>query len=280
MTNEELMEKHGPFHITEEQYRTHPAISRSELAKIAESPEKFQYSKNNPTESTPALVFGAAAHKYILEPESFFDEYAVWDGPAKNTKAGKDAWSEFISRNMGKIIIPFDGERGNNFQTIKGMAEALKRNQLAMDIIHCGEHEESFFWKDELTGIELKCRTDIRGELNGFPLIADYKTTSDASPSGFGHSCKKYMYDFQTGFYSTGVEKVTGIPHMFAFIAQEKEPPYASAVYFVGEEMADDGVNLFRVLLGTYKDCSDTGNWYGYEGKFDAQMDVEWRGRE
>ena len=34
--------------MTEKEYRSHPAISRSELWKIRESPEKFKYLKENP----------------------------------------------------------------------------------------------------------------------------------------------------------------------------------------------------------------------------------------
>ena len=61
--------------MTEKEYREHPAISRSELWKIRESPEIFKYYKENPEEPTPALIFGQAFHKLALQPESFFDEF-------------------------------------------------------------------------------------------------------------------------------------------------------------------------------------------------------------
>ena len=52
----------------------------------------------------------------------------------------------------------------------------------------------------------------------------------------------------------------------FAFVAQEKKAPYAVRVYICTPEFIDQGYDQFRELIGKYKDCCETGNWYGYEG--------------
>ena len=44
--------------MTEKEYRQHEGISRSQLWKIRESPEKFKYAMENPEEPTPALPGG------------------------------------------------------------------------------------------------------------------------------------------------------------------------------------------------------------------------------
>ena len=62
--------------MTEREYRQHPAISRSELWKMHESPEKFKWYKEHPIEPTPALLFGQLVHKMLLQPESFHTRYA------------------------------------------------------------------------------------------------------------------------------------------------------------------------------------------------------------
>ena len=49
--------------MTEKEYREYPAISRSELFKISESPEKFKYYQEHPEEPTPSLIFGQLFHR-------------------------------------------------------------------------------------------------------------------------------------------------------------------------------------------------------------------------
>ena len=53
----------------------------------------------------------------------------------------------------------------------------------------------------------------------------------------------------------------------FAFVAQEKNPPYASRVYICDSDFINEGHDLFRILLGTLKYCEDSGDWFGYEGQ-------------
>ena len=45
--------------MTELEYRSHPAISRSELWKMHESPEKFKWYKEHPVEPTSELLSGS-----------------------------------------------------------------------------------------------------------------------------------------------------------------------------------------------------------------------------
>ena len=63
--------------MTEKEYREHPAINRSALFKITESPEKFKYYMDNPEEPTPALLFGQLFHTMALQPEKLFEDFAV-----------------------------------------------------------------------------------------------------------------------------------------------------------------------------------------------------------
>ena len=81
--------------MTEQEYRQHPAISRSELFKISESPEKFKYYREHPEEPTPALVFGQLFHAMALTPETVLEQFAVMPNVDRRTKAGKDEFAEF-----------------------------------------------------------------------------------------------------------------------------------------------------------------------------------------
>ena len=62
--------------MTQKEYREDEAISRSELFPILrESPQKMKYAMDNPEEKESlALLEGRAAHKEVLEPDTFVDE--------------------------------------------------------------------------------------------------------------------------------------------------------------------------------------------------------------
>ena len=93
--------------MTEKEYRQHPAISRSELWHIRESPQKFKYYKENPPEPTPSLLFGQVFHKMLLEPETFDGDFVVSPEVNRRTKEGKQKWDEFLSENENKTIHRF-----------------------------------------------------------------------------------------------------------------------------------------------------------------------------
>lgn len=248
--------------MTEKEYREHPAISRSELWRIRESPEKFKYYRDNPEEPTPALIFGQAFHKLALQPESFFDEFAVAPQVDRRTKEGKAIWAEFCEQSEDKTVITED-----DYAKATDMIDSLYKAPFAKKLLS-GEKEKEFFWTDELTGEECKCRTDCVSELNKVNIIVDLKSASSADNEHFTKDSINYGYDFQAAMYTEGVEKCTGKSYSFVFIVVEKEPPYAVNVLQADELFVKRGKDLFRELIGIYHDCKTTGDWYGYLGKY------------
>lgn len=256
--------------MTEKEYRGHPAVSRSELWKVRESPEIFKYFKENPLEPTPALVFGQAFHKMALQPESFYSEFAVMPKVDRRTKAGKAAFEEFCEQSAGKTVITDE-----ELQTITEMCHSLYNQQNAevremISKLLSGEKEKEFFWRDDLTGEECKCRADCVSAINDLNIIVDLKSSNDATSEYFQSAAPRYGYDFQAGMYREGIEKCTGKKHLFAFIVVEKHPPYAVNVFQADEFFIKHGYDIFRELIGIYHDCKTTGNWYGYLGKYNV----------
>ena len=107
--------------MTEKEYREHPAISRSELWKFRESPQKFKYAKEHPPEPTPALLFGQVFHKLALEPETFSEEFIAAPEIDRRTKDGKAATQEFLQAAEGKSVID-----AGTLQHAAEMVEALQ----------------------------------------------------------------------------------------------------------------------------------------------------------
>ena len=247
--------------MTEQEYRQHPAVSRSELWHIHESPLKFKFYKEHPQEPTPALLFGQVFHKLALEPGTFDIEYAVVPKADRRTKEGKHAWAEFMENNAGKTIIP-----GEMYEQAAEMCKALAAEPFAMKLLN-GDREVPFFWTDERTGEECKCRVDCLNTSYSQPIVVDLKSTADASTEGFSKSAINYGYDFQAAMYSDGVERNIRQKPLFVFVAVEKEPPYAVNILQADELLLRRGHRLFREYIEIYHDCKLTGNWYGYLGK-------------
>ena len=248
--------------MTEQEYRQHPAISRSELFKISESPEKFKYYREHPEEPTPSLIFGQLFHAMALTPDTVWEQFAVMPNVDRRTKAGKEAFTEFEASAEGKTIVTPD-----MVEQVTAMCEALNNNEFAKKLLK-GEKEKPFFWVDEMTGEECKCRADVLTEVGENLIIVDLKSADCAETEAFMKSAIKYGYDFQSAMYSEGVKINTGREPLFVFIVVEKKPPYAINILQADKLLILRGYDLFREYLGIYHECKESGNWWGYLGRY------------
>ncbi len=250
-------------------YREAPGISRSELFKIAKSPFHFRYEMEHPQDS-PSLAFGRALHKYVLEKDDFYSDFILLPEINRRTKAGREEYERIQNEASAddKGIVTRD-----DMAVIIAMREELMRQPLAASLLS-GEHEKDFFWTDAPTGERCKCRPDCLTEYGGERYIVDYKSTDSCEDGHFERSCRKYGYKFQAGMYTEGVFQNTFTEHKFAFVAQEKKPPYAVRVYICTPEFVAQGYDQFRELIGIYHDCKETGRWYGYEGPMDTPTEL------
>lgn len=250
--------------MTEQEYNAAKGIRRSDLWKMEDSPEKFKYFLEHPPEKTQAMAFGSACHKFILENGDFSSEYALAPNVDRRTKAGKDAWEEFLASIGDRTPITEDEN-----QTMVEMYEALDRCPLAKKLIHGkGETEQAFFWKDPETGEDCKIKTDRLVKYNRRWYVVDYKTCQSAETMRFNNEVWRLGYYFQAGMYTEGVmaaKKLKKRPG-FLFVAQEKKAPYSVNVIEVSEEVMNAGVAKFHELLAKYHDCNVLDNWAGYVG--------------
>lgn len=253
-------------------YDSAPGIRRSDLFKLATTPLHYKYAMDHKdeAETTSALLFGSAAHKYVLEIESFGSEFAIAPRCDRRTKEGKQIALDFEAKceNEGLTAISSD-----DFGTICDMAAAIDENKIARALL-TGETEKPFFWTDEATGIYCKCKPDCITWYEGKKYIVDYKTTDSCADGHFEASCRKYGYKLQAGMYWEGVFDNTLQDMGFAFVAQEKKPPYAVRVYFCTPEYVKEGRDQFHELLSTLKYCQENNDWYGYEGPMHEATDL------
>ena len=248
--------------MNERDYNSAEGIRRSDLWKMEESPEKFRYNLEHPAEQTPAMLFGSACHKMILEPGDFGNEYAIAPVVDRRTKEGKAMWEAFLEDNAGKTVIgPDDAE------TMRGMEEALEACPLAKKLIRGkGETEKVFFWTDPGTGEKCKIKCDRVVTFNRRKYVIDYKTTQCAETNRFNSEIWKYGYFFQAGMYAEGwkiANKKRKLPGVL-FVAQEKKAPYSVNVIEVSEDVMKAGSAKFHQLLEKYHNCKVLDFYPGY----------------
>lgn len=244
--------------IPNAEYRAREGVSSSELKKIMKSPAHYKYWKDNPQEDTPALLYGRAAHKYVLETYDFYNEFAVAPNVDRRTKEGKEEWAKFIAESEGKDVITKE-----QFEQIDAMRTAAYATPFVSKLLS-GEKELSFWGADEDTGLTLKIRPDCITEWNGKNILIDYKTAQDVENTKFCRDSIKFGYDLQLAYYRDVLTQNTGKDYMVVIIAQEKTAPYVTNVFQLSENYLENGRELYKEMLKVYKECEETDNWYGY----------------
>jgi hypothetical protein len=249
------------FHmtLTNEQYHRNSAVSKSHLDQVAKSPRHYWGRYLDPDrvkpEPTAAMILGTALHTAVLEPHLWDEQFAVppqaFD---RRTKVGKELALAFEADAAGKTVLtPDDADR------IRRMADAVHTHPAAGFLLDLpGTREASYFWTDEATKLECKCRPDWHSQDRR--LLVDVKTTEDASPRGFQKSVANFRYHVQSAWYQRPFAEA----EQFLFIAVEKQPPFLVAVYAATPAMMAAGDRVAQRDLETLAQCRASNEWPGY----------------
>src|SRR5690606_20635646 len=143
-----------------------------------------------PVEQTDALRIGAAFHDLLLLPDEFSDRYHVTPAGFSRAQTVKQAgeiaaYEQAIAEGL---TILSDAE----IKQITAMVSAIREHPNANAILSSGVAEMTLAWKDEETGVWLRCRPDWIAF--GRPIGINVKSTADASHAGFQSDVTKYRY--------------------------------------------------------------------------------------
>lgn len=248
--------------MTEAEYNLAEGIRRSDLWKMADSPEKFRYHMDHPDEDekTPAFLFGSACHKWLLEQDDWDMEYAIAPNVNRTTKAGKEEWARFCAENEGKTPV-----KQEDWNVMNDMSNVIASVPIAAEMLK-GQHEVPFFWTDPETGEKCKCKADCVKQVDGKYVIVDYKTATNASTEKFNKSLIQYGYHLQAAMYTEGLQQAIHLDYRpkFVFVVQEKKAPYAVNVVEVSDEVMEYGDRVYHELMRKYHECNEADIWYGY----------------
>lgn len=219
---------------------------------------------------TDAQRFGFLLHAAVLEPEYFLNHYAVEPEADKRTSAGKNIYRDWIEKQKADALIINKKE----YDQLMGILDKLSGHSTASRLLGTGLREVSMWWTDPITDILCKGRPDA---ITSHFDIVDIKTCKDARPQSFFSQVDRLCYDLQAAHYIEGLKAIGKNRNPeFIWIAIEKEPPYALAVYPASIPIIDGGFKKARIAIAKYKKAKETGVWPGYNQDFTPLIPPEW----
>ncbi len=250
----------GAFDIPFSAYRDANAVNHGTLYRMHPTPAHcyahITRNREEPEEETPAMILGSLIHQVILEPTKPLLRIAVKPADMKfSTKEGKQWRAE--REAAGMVIVP-----ESDWKSLGGVIRAATENSFIRDTMHGAQTEVSLFAKIG-DGLMRKARVDIVPAGN---FLADIKTLDDASKEAF----KKYLADRGYARQAAWYRRIWN--HLFpgdrrdkfVFFAMEKDPPYATAIYQVSEEVLDRADDANEAMFAEFERCVNTGEWPAY----------------
>ena len=236
------------------EYHAHPSRSKSYLWKLySGTPAHAEFGES---ETTPAMDLGTAVHFAALEPHKFEADVVCSPDDRRGNK-WKDALEEGAA--YGKLVLT-----SGDFDKARRIGDALRKlpivRQLSEEQIL---REASAFWTDPATGLECRCRPDIY--CPAFEIMADLKTTGDASAFTWAKRAADMGYHAQEAWYTDGWQAAGGGGvDGFVFIVVETDYPHLASAYELTPEAVEEGRLAMAKALATYKECRAAGVFPGY----------------
>jgi exodeoxyribonuclease VIII len=240
--------------MNNQEYHNRSEISKSDIDLLLKSPYHFK-NKHLFREENRNFDVGSSVHSLVLEPHLFDQEFAVAPNCDRRTKAGKEAYNNFVSESEGKTVLTRE-----DYMLCNSMAESVHNQQGTKVFLRDGIAEYSHF--SELEGVPVRCRPDYYNEKLG--VIVDLKTTNDASHKGFMSSVGKFNYHIQVAFYTDVMKSLGYSVNKFLFIVVEKKAPHMVGFYELDHVAIEEGEKKYKEALELYKECKKNKNWWGY----------------
>ncbi len=235
-------------------------VSNSWLNELAISPQEFHAKRIAKTMPIPkpsdALVFGSTVHKIVLEPESFYDEFALSPKFDRRTTKGKADAAAFEAATVGKQLIePEDFKRaqacGTALMRNEGLFPYLARNDFDVVI----EQRINF----EINGLPMRCKPDwLCVELG---LIIDIKTTRYATKAGFEKSVEALGYHRQNWLYKEAARQLYGVDFRFLFAVVKSTGVHETGCFELDDKGTEDGRTDAIALIEQFKLRQRSNNW-------------------
>lgn len=259
----------GIYDMTNAEYHAHPALSASGMKLLIEAPALFDHERKNPRQSN-SLDLGSVWHSLVLGDTSVQYEIVKKQNRHKEWVTAYDY--DTVSARTHRDEIEAEGKTpilARDLALAEAMAEVFNAHPKVreyMDLSH-GSIEQSAFWQDERTGIELRARFDyLPDTVPGKPYtIVDPKTAQSSEPHAWLRKAVDYGYAIQAALYIRAVKAMGLHDHPeFIFMTQEKRAPYIVTPIRLAARSLAIGDHLVDVAIDRFIKCTESGYWPGY----------------
>lgn len=259
-------------------------MSRSQLVKFAQNPEKWVTGASVEDDSTRSTEFGSALDCLITMPERFESAFSITPAtyPCKPTSKDPrtekpwtskatycDEWEEAMIAE-GRTVIS-----QKLLSEVKTAFKAIDSKEDIKELFECSDKQVLMEaeWKDKSTGliVPFSSLVDLlpsRNHPKWGKCLADLKTARNGNPATWPRVVDDCGYDVQASLYldiyiaATGEERID-----FVHIIQENSFPFhvTTPPPALSSEFMDWGRSKYRRALALYCQCLATGVWPSYE---------------
>lgn len=269
----------GIYRMPEDAYHAdpcpEPSLSNSGARLLHQTcPEIFWHRRIDPPTPSKALLFGTAAHKWIMEGEESFDARYVTLSPKHSNRTALGRATVESIEAAGKIPIA-----AADRAVIRAMKEAIEAHPFAANAFRGGRPEMSLFWQDAYLGVWCRARPDYLPDRG--PIIVDYMTARSVHPEDLRKALVTYGYDQKGDWLIRGARALGLIERpSVAYVIQQSDPPYPVVVARLTPATLTGGRMKNDRALARFARCLRTGSWPGYGDDDVIELDLpEWEHR-
>lgn len=198
--------------LTNDEYRSTPHWSNSDLSNISKSSALIEWNKNAPSVGSDSVDLGTHVHCALLEPDIFKSDYVCIPDFDNRSNAGKASRNSFMANIAGnKIALDHD-----TYNSVIAMRDSVLAHPIANKLLTLsGVSELSIF--SEINEMKVKCRPDrVPDPVHFGHMLVDVKKTADIDT--FAKSVINFRYHVQHAFYSDIYKRLTGELPRFVFV--------------------------------------------------------------
>lgn len=246
-------------------YHASAGLSFSGLKAFAKTPAHYIAYRSRENEETGAQRLGTLTHMAILERGRFDRDVVAVEGH----RGGKEVKTQIASLEAeGKYVCKPD-ERESALR----MSDAVFSHPAASKLLQGGAAEQSIRWRDEATGILMKCKPDY---LRADGIIVDVKTYDDLSDENLMKQLHRMKYFWQSQYYLAGVNKTLGIENkMFVHLFIDTQT-YLPRVVVLDDASLEKAEHEMRPLIDHYAECIKKNEWPGYSDEISTLSLPSW----
>jgi len=235
------------------EYRNNEALCYSDLSNLFTSYEYYEYQRSEERKSTPAMNFGNMYDTFILENDKFHEKYYLFD-PEKRPEQSKGMTSKINKTWLKTLESKYKLVDADEYEDLQLMRAKLLQNPIANSLLEPGGDVQSTLFY-ELFGLPFKSKPDYLSIEKR--QIIDLKTTRSIARRDLERSIVNYHYNIQSLLYRWAAEKIYGTKFDFAFIFQEKEPPYEPVIVRLDADWDTYTAAQIERLVKYYLDCKN-----------------------